>query len=478
MAETPTLRPLGVGEILDAGIKLYVRHWKPLMICVVGIALPVQILTVLVLASVDPSTLDSFGSFDTSSTSSNDPSGAEAAAFIIVAIVSGLSTLLATAACFKAVADAWLGARPEAGRSLRFALRNLLRLVWLAIVWGCGLTLGFIALIVPGVWLFVAWSLAVPALLFERTGAFKSLGRSFRLVRGRWWPVCGALVVAYLLAGIISGIVQLIPEGIAAGLAGDSDVANGIAAVIGGTVSAMISTPFTAAVVVLLYFDQRVRKEGFDLQLLAEGLGTTRDPDAPLPAPLVGPDVTPEQRAAAPYWPPPPGWVPPEPAPTNEPNREWWQDPVPSGVGTYSGGFEAPQSEDRAGAGNGTPPYGAPSPGAEAAPPHGAPAPGVDAAPPYGAPSPGADAGPPLGAPSPGADAAPPPGGPPSGGDADPPSGGEDAPPSDPPSGGAAAPPSDAPSRDDDSGAGEARKRDRNRADWLPPEAPRGPGGL
>jgi hypothetical protein len=405
VAETPTLRPLGVGEILDAGIKLYLRHWKPLMICVVGIVLPVQIVTVLVFASIDPSTLDSFGSFDTSSSSSSDPSGAEAAAFIVVALLSGLSTLLATAACFKAVADAWLGATPEAGRSLRFALRNLLRLVWLAIVLGCGLALAFVALIVPGIWLFVAWSLAVPALLFERVGGFKALGRSFRLVRGRWWPICGALVVGYLLAGVISGIVQLIPEAIASGVAKDSDVAAAIAAVVGGTVSAVISTPYTAAIVVLLYFDQRVRKEGFDLQLLADGLGTVRDPDAPLPAPLVGPDVTPEQRAAAPYWPPPPGWVPPEPAPADEPRREWWQDPAPPDPGTYGGGYGAPRSDD----------------GEERA-----------------GPSPGADA---PAAEPPAADVPPEP----------PPPDGDDAP---------------------------EPKPDRNRADWLPPEAPRGPGGL
>src|SRR5690242_6398054 len=238
------------------------------MICVVGIVLPVQIVTVLVFASIDPSTLQDFGSFDTSSSSSSDPSGAEAAAFIVVALLSAFSTMLATAACFKAVADAWLGASPEAGRSLRFALRNLLRLVWLAIVLGCALVVAFLALIIPGIWLFVAWSLAVPVLLFERVGAFASLGRSFRLVRGRWWPICGALVVGYLLAGVVSGIVQLIPEAIASGVAPDNDVVAGIAAVIGGTVSAVISTPYTAAIVVLLYFDQRVRKEGFDLQLL------------------------------------------------------------------------------------------------------------------------------------------------------------------------------------------------------------------
>ena len=57
MAETPTLRPLGVGEVLDAGIKLYLRHWKPLMICVVGVVLPIEILSALVVSSIDPESI-------------------------------------------------------------------------------------------------------------------------------------------------------------------------------------------------------------------------------------------------------------------------------------------------------------------------------------------------------------------------------------------------------------------------------------
>jgi hypothetical protein len=165
--------------------------------------------------------------------------------------------------------------------------------------------------------------------------------RSFRLVRHRWWPIFGALIVAYLLASIVGGIVQLVPSGIANAVTNDSVVADAIATVIGGTVSSLITTPYTAAILTLLYFDQRVRKEGFDLQLLASGLGAERDPDAPLPAPLVGPDYTDEQRAAAPYWPPPPGWVPPEPA--SEPDRQWWQDPGPGESSTYGGGYARPE---------------------------------------------------------------------------------------------------------------------------------------
>ena len=88
----------------------------------------------------------------------------------------------------------------------------------------------------------------------------------------------------------------------------------------------VLTTPYSAAVVTLLYFDLRVRKEGLDLQLIAEGAGVVRDPDAPLPAPLVAEEYTPEERAQAPYWPPPPGWRPtrrprPTPAGANRSRR-------------------------------------------------------------------------------------------------------------------------------------------------------------
>jgi hypothetical protein len=400
VATTPTLRPLGVGEILDAGIKLYLRHWKPLMICVAGIVLPVQILSTLVMASIDSSSVDvGFGTG--TSTSANNLSGGELAAFVAVGLVSILSALLATAACFKAIADAWLGTTPDAGRSLRFGARRLPALIWLSIVGGVFLVLAFLAFVIPSIWLFVSWSLAVPVLLFERVGAVAALRRSFRLVRHRWWPTLGVLLVGYLLASIVAGIVQLIPSGIANAVASDSVVADAIAAVIGGTVSAMISTPYIAAILTLLYFDQRVRKEGFDLQLLADGLGAERDPDAPVPAPLVGPDYTPEQRAAAPYWPPPPGWVPPDPEPA-APEREWWRDPQPASPvdesARYEGGYARPQPPSGEG---------------------------------------GLERGDPLG--------------------------GE--------------PPAAGP-RADDGDSSPPPKRDPNRADWLPPEAPRGPGGL
>ena len=340
----PGLRPLGFGEILDVGIKLYLRHWRPLMLCVVGLVLPAQILSVLALLSVSPDVLD-----PTASEATIEPGDEEAffAAYGVTTVLQALVYVIATAACFKAVSDAYLGAEPSARRSLAFAVKALPRLLLLALivlvafaaVFGglallgeAALGIGLAVLFIPMIWLSIAWSLTVPALLFEGGAPWKALGRSFRLVKGRWWQICGVLIVGVILVGFLAGILQAILQFVPAVLADGNQVVLAFSTVVAGTVGSVLTTPFTAAIVALVCFDQRVRKEGFDLQLLAQGLGQAYDPATAPPAPLLEPEVTAAQRAQAPFWPPPPGWTPP---PAEEepvaPSAQGWAPPSPAG---------------------------------------------------------------------------------------------------------------------------------------------------
>jgi hypothetical protein len=329
---TSSLRPLSIGEILDAGIKVVVRHWKPLMGSIVGLTAPVWILYVLVIAS-QLLEADSQFSTSSSSTSSSNVDATVWVGFGLSGLLLFVTFLIAFTACFKVVSDAWLGSTPSIGRSLRFGLRRAPMVALLALISGIVIGIGLVACLIPGIWLSVLWCLAFPALLFERIGPFKALGRSGSLIKGRWWASFLLVIVGYLLVTIIGSIIQYGLLAIAAVASGDSVIVNAIATVVGSTLSSAITYPYLAAVLTILYFDQRVRKEGFDLQLLAEGMGAERDPDAPLPEPLIGDDLyTPEQRAAAPYWPPPPGWVPP-PA---EPQRSEW---------ASSSGWSAPSAD-------------------------------------------------------------------------------------------------------------------------------------
>lgn len=278
----PTLRPLAVGEILDVGFKIYTRHFGLLIKTVALVVVPVQILGALILlGSVDdPAVLTGNFGLDDDPTTDTDTTGALASVLVSV-FGGGLAQIVATAACVKAVADAYLQQRPEAGGSLRFAGRRLHSLVWVSILQILLLIVAYVALIVPGVWLTVAWILVFPVLLLEGCKGRSALGRSFRLVRRRWWPTFAVILVAYLLAAVLqffSGILI----GLATFVAEDSVIGTVALTTVGNSIAYLLATPFTAAIVVLVYFDLRVRKEGLDIALLAERIGVSAPAEGPL----------------------------------------------------------------------------------------------------------------------------------------------------------------------------------------------------
>ena len=111
----------------------------------------------------------------------------------------------------------------------------------------------------------------MPVLLGENLRGSKAIGRSRALVRGRWWPCAGVLVLAFLLAGIVDfAIVFVVLAAIVDSSGNDSVlfIEEGVTSLIAST----LVLPFHVAVTTVLYIDLRVRKEGFDIQLLTHSL--------------------------------------------------------------------------------------------------------------------------------------------------------------------------------------------------------------
>jgi hypothetical protein len=329
----PALRPLGIGETLDVAIKIYMRNAVPLIKLVLLVVAPVTLLAVLVEASaytnVDEFSIDP----DTGQlVFSESDLWTEFAGLGVALLLTLVASVLATAACFKAVADAYLGEAVDWLGSLRFALRRLHSILWVTTL---GVVLSVLALvlcILPGIWLWYAFAVAVPALLTEGLKGRKALGRSRRLVQGRWWKVFAAIFLGTLLTTIVSGALQ----GLATVVASD-DLASFEGVVtnwVSQTVASTLTTPFTAAIVIVVYFDLRVRKEAFDLELLARQLGVDPPEGAVpahlelFPAPAPG-DGAQDSGDTPPFWPPPPGWQPsskpssePEVAPPDQPDEQ------------------------------------------------------------------------------------------------------------------------------------------------------------
>ena len=319
----PRLRPLSLGEILDVSIKICLARWRTLLKAVLVVVVPVQIVGTIVNADY---TVDSLN-FGTDSGQTPEETFEQFNQYLgglaIATVLQGLAVLLATAACLRAIAQAYLGEETDWRSSLAYAWRLLPSLLLLTLLYALGLMLAFVLLILPGIWLYVAWAFATPALLVEGLRGRKALGRSFQLVKGRWWRTFGVLLVGFILAAIVSTVVQAVfLIGIVVGE--DNDALVLVLSAIAGTVGLAVTTPFQAALLTVVYFDLRVRKEGFDLELLAQEIGGTVPADAAgdevgrpttATATLLPPteDV---DRTGAPYW-PPPGWTPPprEPEP-------------------------------------------------------------------------------------------------------------------------------------------------------------------
>jgi hypothetical protein len=104
----------------------------------------------------------------------------------------------------------------------------------------------------------------------EGIGGWAALKRSAFLVKGRWLVVLGVLIVSGLLAAIVAGVIV----GIILGFVNVTSPVGYVALDTGLTaLITVITTPFTVAAATVMYFDLRVRKEGFDIELLAREAG-------------------------------------------------------------------------------------------------------------------------------------------------------------------------------------------------------------
>ena len=299
------MRPLGIGELLDAAIKIVRRQARPLFRIVLVVVVPVQLLAIAIAAAAGGGTTQT-SVFDpnTGATTTETVNTGAFTAQAVASLLGSIATLIATAALVKAVSDTWIGQTPDWRESLRAAGKRAGALIWLVILVMAVLMGGFIALVIPGIWAMVPCALAFPALIVEGCKGFKAIGRGRRLVKGRWWPTFGAIFLGYMLSAILGFMLG--------GLAGAVFFASGhgtgfaVGNAIASSLATFVTTPFNAAIITLAYYDLRVRKEGFDLQLLAGGDASIVNQSFFRPA------AQPQHSSGQPpFWPPPPDWQPP-----------------------------------------------------------------------------------------------------------------------------------------------------------------------
>jgi hypothetical protein len=298
------LRPLTLGDLFDGAFTTIRRNPTAM----VGLAASVSTVF-LVVPAVLTLVLAATGglSFDRSAGSNGEvssllASGGPTLLSYLGTLFGALATVVLNGMLVRVVAEAVLGRRTTAGQAWAATRGRLLRLVGLTAVNTlvallllglpvaagvlAGFTIGVGQGLLVGVPLLVAgvvalaflqvrcFLLAAPALVLERTGVLASMRRAGRLSRGQFWRLFGIQLLTMLVVGLVGEIIA-VPLGLVGALGPllVSGTAGALLLVFAGYLSQVVvsavTTPFSSAVVALQYVDQRIRKEGLDVALIA-----------------------------------------------------------------------------------------------------------------------------------------------------------------------------------------------------------------
>ena len=277
--------PISIWEILDRSVRLYRRHvWK-----LFGAALLVglaayginRLFLLALLAYVDE-------------VQAGGASAAKvvtlvgmtfvtfAVAILLILVRTGIMALLAS--------DAYVADRVSVGRTLRtFPYRAV---VFASLLAAVVTTAGLLLLLVPGLFMLITFALVPVVSAVERRRPLEALKRSWALVRapmpkGFWNNNVTRVVVIWVFASILQLLV-LGADVAVAGAAPDSwrvdkaavsirrwefkplrPAAQVVSDMLTRAVAAFI-TPFGMCALVILYYDTRVRREGFDIERMLD----------------------------------------------------------------------------------------------------------------------------------------------------------------------------------------------------------------
>jgi hypothetical protein len=277
------LKPMDIGEILDGALTIFRRHFILfLKIGVIALWFPVALTIYLELAGGTEQHI---------------------VLALLVNIIRYFGGLFLTASAIRVISDSYLGRRPELSDALALGGSKIMPLFLVGL--GKGLLIGLIAVIVGVVaavaiprvavgggggagvfgillvlaaacWfiIFLACGYAVTTpvvVLEELNSSFDAFGRSWDLTRG----FRRKIFLIFLVASVVVFLPGAAIGALGAALANDLHLLGQAVEIVSAAIPILL-TPIFSCVLTLVYYDLRVRREAFDLEVLSGQLGAAR----------------------------------------------------------------------------------------------------------------------------------------------------------------------------------------------------------
>jgi len=293
--DAPQLRPLGVGDIVDRVFALY--RARP-MLLIAASAVP-YLVFVLAIAVVTVALAGSIGGIAdvVSAVAAGEVPTAPLLQntifalfgllfFVVIAAVVILS--VQTTALVHATSARYLGKDMALGEAFRLGLRSAPRVIlaglaiflmfiglWLAltvlmVVSRQGLVVAGIVLLgfIGTVYLFASTLVTPVVATLENLGPISAIRRAWSLSTGNRWRILGLQLLLVVINAVLSAIVSTI---FVTSLISDAAVRTAFQQITNAVVT-ILWAPVEWGTFAILYYDLRVRREAFDLQLAAEAL--------------------------------------------------------------------------------------------------------------------------------------------------------------------------------------------------------------
>ena len=244
----------GLGDILSVAFDVYKANAAKLIVIVAIVVVPLSFIShfltgVVFKPTITKTSITVGDTTITGGTVSSRSFGTSVLAGLIALAIAIIIPAVLQAALTRGAALASVGDPVDAEASYRYGFRKFGSVLWISILVGLVVGIGFLLLIIPGVIFLTMLAVTIPALIVEDQRGTSAMGRSWNLVKGHFWHVLGTIVVAAIITSVVSGIFQLF---------GGS---NWFLQWIFGSIGTIITAPFAALVAVLLYVDLRVRGE-------------------------------------------------------------------------------------------------------------------------------------------------------------------------------------------------------------------------
>ena len=261
------LKPRDLGDLVNETFSTYGRNFLKLITIAAIVAVPLAVVSYV------------FGEVFTIEEPPGD-NWDDVAEYLIVVGQLSLAMMVVSVIMYPLMAGALIYGTCEqhlrqpidVGRAYSFAWKRLVNLIGAALL--VMIAVFFLAITCIGfpfaIYFAVKWTFASPAIVVEGHGPIEAMSRSAGLVTGSWWRVFGIGLVFIIMMFVAQLVIGIPISFIATGVGGEAD---DVIQAIGSGIGSILIFPFMWIGITLLYYDLRLRREEFNIDIMSEEMG-------------------------------------------------------------------------------------------------------------------------------------------------------------------------------------------------------------